>query len=388
MEEGEQYKEKYEALEQRRLARRVELYAAMRRNSSVPTCIDAVEIDATGARDFPLDRSNGLPQPVQGKLYWLRVTGFKDVDTLREMAEGYGISPDFLCSLLSPVWRSQVEQAGDFLFFLLQFPPSSGHTRSDEHLAFFCKPGLVLTFEEEPLKVLDVIREQVGEEGWGTQCDNLAAAMAADVMQCIMAAFFSQIDEKDARLARLEEKIAEYPTPQVLRSLYHVKKDLITLNRLLTPFEDLGGKAYDLLSESGGITPDLRRMLLDFKEQIHCAAAQLRTFADVSRSLDEIYQSILSNSMNEIIKILTIISTIFLPLSLIAGIYGMNFDSRKPMNMPELSMAYAYPVTLLAMASIAVAMLLFFRRKGWIAFRSRGITPKISGKTSSEESDA
>ena len=184
------------------------------------------------------------------------------------------------------------------------------------------------------------------------------------VLDIIVDGFFPHLDVTDEALAELEERISDHvPRREELNRLHAVKRDLITLRRLLTPFKELRTDIQKLHPPE--TTRELKPFFNDLSDHIVQAGELLDTYYEVAKSLDEISQSMLSNRMNDIIRVLTIISTVFMPLSFIAGIYGMNFDTQFPLNMPELSLPFGYALVLLVMAGVVAGMLWFFKKKDW-----------------------
>lgn len=306
-----------------------------------------------------------LPAPAEKGMRWVRVTGQGDVAPLRAVAEFYGIRHLALEDTLSPGSRTKLEEQGDFAFFLLQTPPDVGVTRKGEHLSLFCKHGLIITFEAAPTALVDGLWDRLEKEPTPTRVTHLAEFATYMVLDLVVDSFFPHLDAKDEALAELEERVSDHvPSSDELNRLHRIKRDLITLRRLLTPFKELLIDIHKLHTPES--VRELRPFFNDLSDHIVQADELLDTYYEVVKSLGDISQSMISNRMNDIIKLLTIISTIFMPLSFLAGVYGMNFNTDLPGNMPELSFAYGYPLVLLVMAGVACLMLWLFRKRGWL----------------------
>lgn len=311
-----------------------------------------------------LDTLASLPGPARKGMRWVRVTGLGSIPPLLEIAEFYGIRRLALEDTLSPGWRTKAEEHGEYAFFLLQSPPDAVTKRKGEHLSLFCKPGLVITFEETGAAIVDALWERLLREAPSGAITHMAELVTYGLLDIIVDSFFPHLDEKDEILAELEERITEHvPDRDELNRLHRVKRDLITLRRLLSPYKELRADLRTLHSREAA--RELKPFFDDLNDHIVQAGELLDTYYEVARSLDEITQSVISNRMNDIIKLLTIISTVFMPLSFIAGLYGMNFSTEFPMNMPELLFPYGYPLVLCFMGVIVGGMLWFFKRKGW-----------------------
>jgi magnesium transporter len=184
--------------------------------------------------------------------------------------------------------------------------------------------------------------------------------------------YFPVLEEFGERLERLETEIVESPSRYAMRRVHAVKRDLLTLRRSLWPLrETVQGLLRD---ETGLFQPEVRPYLQDCYDHAIQVIDVLETYRELGSGLLDVYLSSLSNRMNEIMKVLTMFASIFIPLSFIAGLYGMNFDtSRSPWNMPELNWAWGYRFALLLMALVAGGLLLFFRSRGWLG------TPRDEG---------
>jgi magnesium transporter len=187
----------------------------------------------------------------------------------------------------------------------------------------------------------------------------VGAYLAYTTLDLIIDRFFPLLYQKDELLGELEDIIvARLPTSEDMRMLHTVKRNLLTLRRLLTPYRELAS-SFRLISihqQDSELAPYLN----DLHDHITQAVELVEAYHDIAGSLNDIYQSAMTNHLNDIIKILTIISTIFMPLTFIAGVYGMNFQ-----NMPELQTSFGYPIVLGFMLIVVSGMLWFFRKKKW-----------------------
>ncbi len=329
---------------------------------SAPASVRVLRI-GKGVVRAPEDWSDleNLPQAdPKTETRWVRVTGMGAVDPLLRIAECYGIRRMALEDILSPGWRTKMEEYDDYLFFVLQTPPNAATGERSEHFSLFCKAGLIITFEESATTLIDELWDRLQKDPPSPRIAHQAGLLAYQTLDMIVDRFFPHLDLKDEELADLEECISHRPPGRTeLNRLHRIKRDLLTLRRLLSPYRELGaGFRQHRLAETAG---ELKPYLNDFADHVLQAGELLETYHEVAKSLDEIYQTAMTNRMNEIIKVLTIISTVFMPLSFLAGVYGMNFEF-----MPELKMAYGYPAVLLIMAAIAGGMLWFFRKKRWL----------------------
>jgi magnesium transporter len=182
--------------------------------------------------------------------------------------------------------------------------------------------------------------------------------------------YFPVLEALGEQIEQLEDDVIAQPEPQQVDRLHRIKRDLLTLRRAVWPTRDM---VNDLIrDESPHISPTTRVFLRDCYDHTIQLMDVVETYREIASSQLDVYLSSLSARMNEIMKVLTIIATIFIPLSFIAGVYGMNFDpDTSPWNMPELRWYWGYPFSLLLMAAVGFGLLYWFWRRGWIGRRRR-----------------
>jgi magnesium transporter len=187
--------------------------------------------------------------------------------------------------------------------------------------------------------------------------------------------YFPVLERYGERLESIEEEVLSRPEPQLVSRMHEVKRDLMSLRRAIWPMRETVNSL--VREQSPFVSDDTRIYFRDCYDHTIQIIDLLENYRDVASGLMEIYLSSVSNRLNEIMKILTMFTAFFIPLSLIAGIYGMNFNTaRSPLNMPELNWYLGYPFVLGLMATVAIGMLTFFRRKGWLRSRSDSREPE------------
>jgi len=301
-----------------------------------------------------------LPVPKGGHCYWVRVTGLGALEPLHTICSFYGIRDMTLEDILSPGWRSKAEQSGEFLFLALQVPPDGRQEAKNEHLFLLYKSGLIITFEDIPTSLIDTLWQRIASTQALVKFQRVGAYLAYATLDLSIDRFFPLLYMKDELLAELEDAIAvRAPTREDLNRLHTIKRNLLTLRRLLAPYRELELTFRQL--HIAKTDAELAPYLDDLRDHITQAAELVETYHGIADSLADIYQVSLSNHMNEIIKVLTVISAIFIPLGVVAGIYGMNFE-----HMPELGTEYGYFAVLGFMFSVISGMVWFFRKKKWL----------------------
>ena len=300
-------------------------------------------------------------------MLWIRVTGFGDISPIKTVGETYGIPSLALEDAMSPGWRAEMTDEGDWLFFVLPVPPADFITEKSEHLGLFFHRNLVITFEESPTLLIDRFWQQLIGHKPDEKITHQAGYYAYRVIDTIIDRFFPLLDTEYNTLADLEDALDTDGNPgkKELRQLHRTKRDILYLKRVLFPYKELGTALRQRSQIEKSV--ELKPYLKDLVEHIVQAEEFVNSCHEIADSLSDIYQNIMSNKMNDIIRILTIISTILMPLTFIAGLYGMNFNvSDSPWNMPELHHPYGYPITLLLMLAIALGMIWFFKKKDWL----------------------
>lgn len=301
-----------------------------------------------------------------GCVTWVDVQGVGDTALLTALGNALGVHDLALEDAVHTHQRSKLELFGEQLFVVTRMTrPDELHT---EQLAVLVVPGLVLTIQEESGDWFDPVRARIRRDGSRIRSsgpDYLAYAL----IDAATDSFFPLLEKYDDRLDELEEQVMVAGDESHVSELYALRRDLQGVRRHILPLRDM-------LSRFGkGDLPLVQDATLPFLRDCYDHAHQILDIADSYREqatgLIEVSVSMAAQRMNEVMKMLTIMASIFIPLTFLAGIYGMNFDpAASPWNMPELAWAFGYPAVLGAMLAITVAMLLFFRRKGWIGART------------------
>ncbi|NTV59242.1 MAG: magnesium/cobalt transporter CorA, partial [Deltaproteobacteria bacterium] len=219
-------------------------------------------------------------------------------------------------------------------------------------------PRFVLTFQERDNPVFEPVRERLRKAKGRIRKlgpDHLAYSLIDGVVD----SYFAILEKTGERIESLEEELVDNPSPKTSRQIHFLKKDLILLRKSIWPLREV---VNALVKEDSPLIQDRTRFFLRdvYDHTIHVIETT-ETFREMVSEMIDVYLSSISNRMNEVMKVLTIIATIFIPLTYIVGIYGMNFK-----NMPELEWPYGYPLLWLIMLGVALTMLVLFRRKKWL----------------------
>lgn len=297
---------------------------------------------------------------------WIDARGLGSEPTLRRLGDILKLHPLVLEDVVNVPHRPKIDYYSDHLLIIMRMvrPKESGKGIFSEQVSFVLGRNFLVTFQEEPhwdcfYPVRDRIRRNIGiirNQG--------AGFLAYTLIDAIIDSFFPILEEMGEIIAELEEEVVETPSRETLKKIHELRGDLMMLRRFVWPQRTI---INSLIRDNDPlIGTDIRIYLQDCYDHIVQVLDIIETYRDIVSSLMDMYLSSVSNRMNEVMKVLTVISTIFIPLTFIAGVYGMNFDTEKsPLNMPELKWYWGYPMAWVLMLAIAGGLIYFFWRRGW-----------------------
>jgi len=296
-------------------------------------------------------------------LTWINVEGLGDARAIEQFGELFHLHRLALEDTVNVHQRAKVDDYGEVLFIVMRMVTCPDRCAT-EQLSVFVGPNWVLTFQEgTPGDPFDRIRARIREGGRIRQLGSGYLAYA--LMDAVIDAYYPVLEIYAERLDNLEERVVQPRNMQVMDELHSVKADLLILRRAIWPLRD----ALALLAreETTRFSEAVRPYLRDCYDHTIQVVELIETYRELTADLRDLHMTALSNRINETMRVLTIISTIFIPLTFIAGIYGMNFDpNTSPWNMPELRWYWGYPACLAAMAIAAVCLVIYFYRQGWV----------------------
>lgn len=297
---------------------------------------------------------------------WVNVDGLGDAGTIRRLGEIFGLHRLALEDVLNVPQRAKAEAYGDHLFVvarmaLLEPEPDT------EQVSLFLGPGFVLSLQERRGDCFEPVRERIRTSHGRIRSagpDYLGYAL----LDAIVDHYFPVLEAYGDRLEEIEERLLERPTRGLMARIHQVKRELTGLRRTVWPMREavaaLARDPHDLVTE------ETRVYLRDCYDHVVQSMDLVESYRDLASSLTDLYLSSVSNRMNEVMKVLTMFTAIFVPLGFIAGLYGMNFDyGESPLNMPELHWYWGYPFALSLMAAVVLLLVIFFWRQGWIGRR-------------------
>jgi magnesium transporter len=297
---------------------------------------------------------------------WVDVLGLGSEEVLLRVGKVFNLHPLVLEDIVNVPQRPKVEDYEDHLVIITQMVllKEQGSSFWAEQVSFVLGKHYLLTVQEEPKRdCFQPVRDRI-RTGKGTIRKQGADYLAYTLLDAIMDGFFPVLETYGERIEELEEEVVTNPTRQTLEKIYRVRRELLALRRAIWPQRD----AINALIRDGSdlISPEVRVYLRDCYDHAVQVMDLVETYRELASGLMDVYLSSVGNRMNEIMKFLTVMSSIFIPLTFIAGIYGMNFNTDKSAwNMPELNWYWGYPLCLAIMLAIAAGLVFFFWRRGW-----------------------
>ena len=297
---------------------------------------------------------------------WIDVRGLGNEDILQRLGQVFELHPLVLEDVVNVPERPKVEEYEDYLVIIARMvtPRRRSVGFHSEQVSFILSKYYLLSVQEEPERdCFEAVRMRI-RHNKGTIRKRGADYLAYALIDAIIDSFFPVLEAYGEKVEDLEEEVIANPTRQTLQKIYQVRRELLQLRRAIWPQRD----AINCLIRDGNelMSDEVRVYLRDCYDHTVQVMDMVETYRELAAGLMDVYLSAVSNKMNEIMKLLTVMSSIFIPLTFVAGVYGMNFDKEKsPMNMPELNWYWGYPACLAFMAVIAATLILFFWRRGW-----------------------
>lgn len=294
---------------------------------------------------------------------WIDVVGLGDADLVRVLGEEFGLHPLALEDVMHTHQRAKAEAYDDHLFLVFWLLRWSEQLEFEQISVFFGE-GYILSFQERPGDCFDPVRHRL-RLGNGRIRGRGPDYLAYALLDAVIDSYFLLLDGYAERLEELEDRILEHPGMETASHILIVKRELQAVRRAVWPLRET---LATLLREED---PRIHDSTYPYFRDCHDHALQTLEMTETCRErcsdLVNLVQSCLGNQMNQVMKVLTIIATIFIPLTFVAGVYGMNFDPAvSPFNMPELGWYLGYPFAMGLMLILGVIMLLLFRRRGWL----------------------
>jgi magnesium transporter len=295
----------------------------------------------------------------EDKVTWLDVNGLHHVQNLQKLGDCFSLHPLVLEDILNTNQRPKIEDYGDYLYLVLKilsYHEDENELNSDQ-LSLIIGRNFVISLHENDEAMFTSIRERLKSRGRIRRAG--ADYLAYSLMDLVVDQYYVILEQLGETIEDLEEELVSHPNPQTLHQIHQLKRTMIILRRSVWPLREVLSQLER--RESPLIQEGTALYFKDVYDHVIQVIDTIETFRDMLSGMLDVYLSSLSNRLNEVMKVLTIIATIFIPLTFIAGVYGMNFE-----HMPELKWRWGYFAILGLMAVAATVMLFFFRKKKWI----------------------
>jgi len=292
---------------------------------------------------------------------WINVDGIEEVDIIETIDKYFDIHPLVAEDILNTGSRPKIEDHGDYLFICFKMLMLDEKKKKvvSEHVSLLVGEDYVLTFQEKiGGDVFDVIRERI-RQNKGRVRKMWTDYLAYSLLDSVVDNYFVVLENLAEKIQRLEEVIFEEEQKNISAQIHLLKRDVITLRKQVSPMREIIGALQR--SESKLIKKETEPYFRDLYDHAIQVMDSIETSRDMISGLHDVHLLTISNRMNEIMKVLTIFTALFIPLNFIVGVYGMNFE-----NMPELKWEWGYVTALLMMAVIGISMLIYFKSKKWL----------------------
>lgn len=291
---------------------------------------------------------------------WININGIHDIQTVESLGRHFGLHPLMLEDIVTSGQRSKLDDYKKSIFIVLSLLKYNQEKQQveDEQVSMILGPNYLISFEESPEDVFEPVRERIHKKN-SRIIQRGADYLCYALIDCIVDHAFVILEKVDNQLEILEQKLLDTQTEAIMSDIQHVKHDIILLRKSVWPLREVINHFRRL--ETPLITDSTKLYMQDVYDHTIQVIDTIESFRDVSSGLLDLYLSNINLRMNEIMKVLTIVATLFVPLTFIASVYGMNFEY-----MPELHNPWGYYIILGLMGVTALVMLAFFRRKKWI----------------------
>jgi magnesium transporter len=293
-----------------------------------------------------------------GSFHWLKVNGLHDVVSIGDLGKKLNISQLLLEDILNTNHRPKLEEDSSFLFFTLRFFSLEDLELQSEQVSFILGPDLLISFQESEKGYFDPILSRLANSTGKIRSKGLDYLLY-NLIDVVVDHYYSILEKVGDQMEELEDQMLENPDRELIERNQLLRKNILALRKALIPTQEA---LYKLIKEEPDLIDETDLPYFsDVVDHVNLCLDFIETYRELSTEIKEYYLSTLSYRMNQVMKLLTIITSIFIPLSFIAGIYGMNFKF-----MPELEWRYGYFAVLGLMLSVFIGMLIYFRKKTWI----------------------
>lgn len=328
-----------------------------------PTRINVFCFSATEMLEQPLTDISQLAELLERwPVTWVNVDGLSDTKLLGGLAVLFGIHQLSMEDVVHLHQRPKVENYGDYLYLVARMIEDHDPLRTDQTSVFIGR-NFLLTIQERPGDCLEPVRTRLRTKA-GRIRQAGADYLAYAVLDAILDGYFPLVELYSDRLEMIDDAVTNAPSPRIVPELHRLRGNLLQVRKMMIAQRDALNEM--IRDDFPLITNETRLYLRDCVDHTAQILDVVETYREMCSDLRDYYLSQISYRMNQVMKVLTILSTIFLPLGFITGLYGMNFDVAYPLNMPELRWSYGYPFALGLMTATTIGLTIFMYRRGWL----------------------
>ncbi|MFH1101299.1 MAG: magnesium/cobalt transporter CorA [Methanobacteriota archaeon] len=331
------------------------------------TRITVIDYDAGTLKEKEIKKvEECFPFKEKPTVTWINVDGIHQVDIIEKIGTHFGLHPLILEDILNTEQRPKMEDFENYIFVVLKmlYYNEKDQEVCAEQVSIILGSNFVLSFQEQEGDVFNHIRERI-RNNKGRIRKMASDYLAYSLIDAIVDNYFIILEKIGEKIEEMEDTVVSHPTPEILQTIHTLKGEMIFIRKSIWPLREVISGLQR--AESNLIHDTTAIYLRDVYDHTIQVIDTVETFRDTIAGLLDIYISSVSNKMNEVMKVLTIFAAIFIPLTFVAGLYGMNFNPEKsPVNMPELNWFFGYPFALSIMLIISIIMLIYFRRKKWL----------------------
>jgi magnesium transporter len=291
---------------------------------------------------------------------WINIDGLHEVELIEKIGTHFNIHPLTQEDIVNTGQRSKVEDFEEYVYLvfkMLQYDDTTQHITS-EQVSLILGPHYLVSFQEAQGDVFNPVRERI-RRGRGRIRKSGPDYLAYALMDAVVDHYFLILEKMGERIEQFEEQLHAQPTPELLQAVYDLKRELIYFRKQVWPMREV--LSIWQKSESSIVEEANNVFVRDVYDHTIQVIDTIESFRDIISGMMDLYLSTVSNKMNEVMKVLTIMATIFIPLTFVAGIYGMNFKF-----MPELEWKWSYPLLWVLLIAIFFSMMVYFKRKKWL----------------------
>lgn len=307
---------------------------------------------------FDVRKIEEIPESHPDDLLWLNVNGIHRADVIESVGNHFRVPHLTLEDILNTEQRPKIDEVNDMLFIVMKMLYLHEGQIAYEHLSVILAPRMVITFQEQPWDIFGPVRKRLQQEE-GRLRHQGPDYLAYALIDAVVDNYLVVMDTVEDQIESLEHEILEQSNPNSIRTLHDLQQELIFLSKAFRGTREVLSRIQR--RGSGLIREATHIYLADVGDHMDYAVESLDVHRELLNSLDNLHFSLLNQKTNDVMKLLTLFASIFLPLTFVAGVYGMNFK-----HMPELEWLMGYPLALLVMATIAASLIVYFKRNRWL----------------------